>query len=188
MMKQVWNFIVLGIVCSFLISTGVMSQDSNQVLDVVKEATTVTNTNENLIVKYTGADPDFDIYNSELQKDVVMQVIAQVTSRLKFCSQPPDMVLAMGAGEAFLAGEIAEYAEAERLKKQMEEVLASTETNDKQIEHLLKLKQSYIDVLAAADRKQNLRNLSSIAFKNAAAVATSEAVEDETYANSCRDY
>ena len=150
------------------------------IVDLIKKATDAT-----LLGKangdYAGA------FNEQLQKDIVMLILAQVTSRLQACSKTEDMTMAIGAGNAFIVGEVAEYTQTESLKTKLETSIAEmkTESNQKQLEVFRSLKTEYQNVLKSSLTKQHIRDLSKNSFKTAAALAAAEAVEDETWATSC---
>lgn len=150
------------------------------IVDIVKKATSA---NE-LQKQYEALGK----YNEQLQKDIIILILGQVTSRLKSCTPAPDVQLAVGAGQAFVMGEVAEYAQNEYLKEKFE-ALATKRTEDsdwaKQIEVFRILRYEYLTVLESAKTKQKFRSLSNTAFKNAAALAAAMAVENETWATSC---
>lgn len=156
------------------------------ILNKIKKATTKTSLEANYSnEKYS--NENLAKYKNQLQKDVAMLVIGQVTSRLNECSTAPDLQLGIGAGQAFIVGEVAEYTQAEYLKGQLEESLKSKDSNtyDKQLHTFTTLKSEYEQVLTSVKTKQELRGLSQTAFYGAAALAAAEAIEDEAWAVSC---
>ncbi len=154
---------------------------SGGILDLINRSTTATN----LQAQYTSLSD----YNTQLQQDIVMLILGQVTSRLVRCSNSPDTQLAIGAGQAFIVGEVAEYAQAEFLKGKLASAIANPKLSElqKQLDTFRTLRTEYQQVLISAKNKQKFRGLSTTAFKNAAALAAAEAVEDETWATSCKN-
>lgn len=179
MIKIIWNFFIVGILCNSLLLTNVHAQDKESVVTIVKNATTTTILDDQY--------KDIELYKTERQQDIVMFVIAQTTERLKACNQPPDVKAAIEAGKVFLKGEVAEYKEAVRLKKEIEKTLQEVVGETKQLAIFYQLRKSYHDILTSTRTKQTLRNLATDAFKNASALAAAEAVEDESARNSCQD-
>lgn len=149
------------------------------IIDLIKKSTT----DKTLTNRYQ----DLGAYNSQLQQDIVMLIIGQVTSRFSACTTAPDIQLGIGAGQAFIVGEVAEYAQAEFLKEKLEAALMDQSSGpyDKQIDAFRTLRSEYQEVLVSAKNKQNLRNLSLTAFYDAAALAAAEAVENESWGVAC---
>lgn len=149
------------------------------IMNLIKKSTTNTTLKE----QYKGLGQ----YNAQLQQDIVMLILGQVTSRLNNCNSVPDINLGIGAGQAFIVGEVAEYAQAQYLKGKLEKALADRQYKEweKQLDTFRTLRTEYQQVLASANTKQKFRGLSLTAFKNAAALAAAEAVENETWAVAC---
>lgn len=149
------------------------------IMNLIKKSTTNTTLKE----QYKGLGQ----YNAQLQQDIVMLILGQVTSRLNNCTSVPDINLGIGAGQAFIVGEVAEYAQAQFLKGKLEKALADRQYKEweKQLDTFRTLRTEYQQVLASANTKQKFRGLSLTAFKNAAALAAAEAVENETWQVAC---
>ena len=126
-------------------------------------------------------------YKQELQKDIVMVIIGQTTSRLSVCSSAPDMKVAIAAGSNFINGEIAEYLKTQALQKKMKEIIVSTKKYDEQIQYLVTLRKEYATVLESTEKKNQTRTLSKDAFLNAATLAANETIEVESLAKACQD-
>ncbi|MFA6237375.1 MAG: hypothetical protein WC635_08630 [Bacteriovorax sp.] len=156
------------------------------VLKVIKDATDKVELSD----QYTQFN-NAELYKEYRRRDIVMLVISQITSRLKSCKEPeklpPDMITAIGGGAAFVTGEVAEYQSSEKLQKELEHGLAYARKENLQIGYFYALRTAYLGILAEATNKQKIRDISTTAFKNAAAQATAEDNEDQAYANACRD-
>lgn len=157
------------------------STKAGGIMDLIKKSTSATT----LEKQYKNLGD----YNAQLQQDIVMLILGQVTSRLNVCTQVPDIQLGIGAGQAFIMGEVAEYAQAEYLKGKLEKAVADRQFNplDKQLDVFRTLRTEYQQVLASANTKQKFRNLSLTAYNNASALAAAEAVEDESWAVACNN-
>ncbi len=163
-----------------------LAKPAGGVIDVINTAATTNN----LTDQFGGRSGyGLSLYGDQLKRDITMLIIGQVTSRLSACTQVPDLKLGIGAGQAFIVGEVAEYAQAEYLKGQLKEAISRTQGNleHKQLEYFETLLTEYKQVLDSSLAKKEFRTLSKVAFKNAAALAAAEAVEDETFHTACEN-
>lgn len=124
------------------------------------------------------------IKDGDLMSTLTMSSVGLIASRLYTYKMTTDMMLAAAGGAAFIAGEILAYMKLKKVMKDMETQITRDKDGNidqKQIETLEKLKQSYVEAKGTATTKKNLQMAAAAAFA-AAAVAAIVLKSSETLA------
>jgi hypothetical protein len=124
------------------------------------------------------------IKGDDLMSTLAMTSIGLIASRLYTYKQTTDTMLAAAGGAAFIAGEILAFMKLKKVMKDMETQITRDKNGNidqKQIEVLEKLKQSYVEAKGTANTKKTLQMAAAAAFA-AAAIAALVLKSSETMA------
>lgn len=114
------------------------------------------------------------IGDGDLMATLTMTSVGLIASRLYTYKQTTDTMIAAAGGAAFIAGEILAYAKLKDVMKDLETQITRDKDGNidqKQIESLEKLKQSYVEAKETANTKKNLQMAAAAAFAAAAVAA-----------------
>lgn len=114
------------------------------------------------------------IESGDLMSTLTMTSVGLIASRLYTYKQTTDTMIAAAGGAAFIAGEILAYFKLKDAMKELEiQITRDKDGNidQKQIEVLIKLKQSYQEALETANTKKGLQQAAAAAFAAAAVAA-----------------
>lgn len=128
------------------------------------------------------------IKDGDLMSTLVMTGVGLIASRLFTCKMTTDMMLAAGGGAAFIAGEILATLKLRKVMKDMEtEITRDSKGNvdQKQIETLERLKESYQKAKETANTKKMLQMAAAAAFAAAAVVAYMQYTAEQTALQTC---
>lgn len=128
------------------------------------------------------------ISDSDLMGTLTMSVVGVLASRLYSYKMTTDIMLAAAGGAIFIAGEILATIQLKKVMKDIETELKRDENgklDQRQIEVLEKLRQSYVKAKETANTKKNLQLAAAAAFAAAAAVAYTMATADLTAVTTC---
>lgn len=156
------------------LNTIAFAQDAAPVPSVTRPPVAVPNTlnsnqqqiSEKLTTKGAG--------DSNIMATLAMASISLLTQRLYTCKMTTDMMIAAAGGAAFIAGEILATI---KLKQAMKDIETDLKRDDagkidqKQIEVLQKLRQSYVDAKGTANTKIMLQKAAAAAFALAGIMA-----------------
>lgn len=128
-----------------------------------------------------------EIKDSNLGATLTMAATGLIASRLwTYPKLTPDMISAAVGGAAFIVGEISAYMQfKEQLKEFEMDLQMSNNPDQKQIESLEKLLQSYEKAKDVAGQKKGFQLAAAAAFGVAAGIAIYQAVTDETTQTTC---
>lgn len=130
-----------------------------------------------------------EIKDSNMYATLTMSATGLIASRLfTYPKLTPDMIAAAVGGAAFIAGEIAAYMQfRDQLKDFEMEIVRDDQGNidNKQIETIEKLLQSYEKGKETAETKKTLQQAAAAAFAVAAALAAYQAATDESTQTAC---
>jgi hypothetical protein len=123
-----------------------------------------------------------------LMSTLTMTAIGILTSRLWKCKLTMDMMIAAGAGAAFLAGEVIATLKLKDVMKDLETQITRKENGEldqKQIEALQTLRKSYETAKESATTKKNLQTVAAMAFAAAALVAGYQYIQQTATDKAC---
>lgn len=128
-----------------------------------------------------------EIKDSNLGATLTMAATGLIASRLwAYPKLTPDMITAAVGGAAFVVGEISAYMQfKEQLKEFEMDLQMSNNPDQKQIESLEKLLQSYEKAKDVAGQKKGFQLAAAAAFGVAAGIATYQAVTDNSLQTAC---
>lgn len=124
------------------------------------------------------------IEKDDIFSTLAMTSIGLIASRLYTYKQTTDTMLAAAGGAAFIAGEILAFMKLKKVMKDIETQITRDKNGNieqKQIEVLEKLKQSYVEAKGTANTKKTLQMAAAAAFA-AAAIAAIVLKSSETIA------
>jgi hypothetical protein len=124
------------------------------------------------------------IKDGDLMSTLTMTSVGLIASRLYSYKMTTDTMIAAAGGALFIAGEILAFMKLKKVMKDMETEITRDKNGNidqKQIETLEKLKQSYVEAKGTATTKKNLQMAAAAAFA-AAAVAAIVLKSSETLA------
>lgn len=128
------------------------------------------------------------IKDNDLMSTLTMTAIGVLTQRLYMCKMTTDMMLAAAGGAAFIGGEILATIKLRKVMKDLETEIKRDKNGNidqKQIETLEKLKQSYVEAKKTAGTKKMLQQAAAVAFLAAAAMAYMQVAQEETLKAAC---
>jgi len=170
MLKYFYKTLFVSILCGSLLLLDFSYKGS-----IVQFNTTVAET-----VKTEG------IKDNDLMSTLTMSAIGLLTQRLWMCQMSTDMMLAAGGGAAYVAGEVLAFFKLKKAMKDIETEITRNkngEIDQKQIDTLVKLKESYQKAKETANTKKMLQTAAAAAFAAAAVAAYMlEATEQAQFA------
>lgn len=128
------------------------------------------------------------IKDGDLMSTLVMTGVGLIASRLFTCKMTTDMMLAAAGGAAFIAGEILATLKLRKVMKDMETEITRDKNGNidqKQIDTLVRLKESYQKAKDTATTKKNLQMAAAAAFAAAAVSAYMLYTTEQTALQTC---
>ncbi len=129
------------------------------------------------------------IKDGDMMATLTMAGVGLLTQRLWTCKLSTDMLIAAAAGAAFIAGEILSTLKLKKVMKDMEMEIKRDDKgviDQKQIEVLEKLRESYVKAKETANNKKMLQQAAAAAFAAAGVVAVMLAATEEAALNACQ--
>ena len=185
MLKAFYKLILVSVLSGSLLNLSISTAAAQASLGVAGVAPTTTTTSpppQNETLKTDG------ISSTNMMATLTMVAVGVIASRLYSYKMTPDIVLAAAGGAAFLAGDIIAFFKNKSVMKDLEtEILRDDKGNldQKQIESLEKLKQSYEAAKDTANSKKTLQMAAAAAFAAAGIVAYTTAATEAGLTGAC---
>jgi hypothetical protein len=128
------------------------------------------------------------VSDADLMGTLTMTVVGTLASRLYTYKMTTDIMLAAAGGAIFLGGEVLAYLKLKTVMKDIETEITRDDKgkiDQKQIEVLEKLKQSYAEAKNTASTKKNLQMAAAAAFAAAGIMAYTMAAGDMAALTTC---
>lgn len=128
------------------------------------------------------------IKDSDLMGTLTMAVVGTLAMRLYTYKMTTDVMLAAGGGAAFIAGEILAFLKLKKVMKDMETKITRDDKGNidqKQIDTLVKLKESYEEAKKTANTKKTLQMTAAAAFAAAGVLAYTSTMAEVTGLTTC---
>lgn len=158
MLKYFYKTLLVSLLCGSLLMLDFSFKSGSMRINTVQAETVTTE----------------GIKDGDLMATLTMTSVGLIASRLYTYKQTTDTMIAAAGGASFIAGEILAYFKLKNVMKDLETQITRDKDGNidqKQIETLEKLKQSYVEAKGTANTKKNLQMAAAAAFAAAAVAA-----------------